>query len=399
MTLHKALVIAPLFALAVITDCGGGSSHTNTIVTSGSNVAQLTVNAGPAGGYVNGAFTSVQVCVPGTSTCQTVSGILVDTGSVGLRILSSALNVSLPQQNGSDGDPIVECLPFVSTFTWGPVQTADITIASETASAVPIQVIGGTNVAVPDACSDFEGTPRTPADTLGTLGTNGLLGVGSFPQDCGEGCTQTSGNVGLYYDCATSGCTVTNESLTAQVQNPVSLFATDNNGVIIELPSVDGSAATVTGSLVFGIGTQSNNGLGSATVYTLDSNGFITTQFDGQPYQNSFLDSGSNGIFFLDSATTGLLGCGGPDGFYCPTSTQNFSATNVGANGSSEQIKFGVADSNTLLGTDDSAFNQLAGPFPGAFDWGLAFFYGRNVFTSIDGASTPANTTGPYWAY
>ena len=51
------------------------------------------------------------------------------------------------------------------------------------------------------------------------------------------------------------------------------------------------------------------------------------------------------------------------------------------------ELKFSVADSNTLLSTDDSAFDQLAGPFPGAFDWGLAFFYGRNVFTSIDGAS------------
>jgi len=52
------------------------------------------------------------------------------------------------------------------------------------------------------------------------------------------------------------------------VQNPVTLFATDNNGVIIELPAVSGVETSVTGSLIFGIGTQSNNALGSATVYT-----------------------------------------------------------------------------------------------------------------------------------
>lgn len=393
MTQRRMLVASIFCSSAFLAGCGS-SSHTNTIVTSGPNVAQLTVNGGPIGGYVNGAFTSVQVCVPGTSNCQTISGILVDTGSVGLRILSSALTVSLPQQNGSDGNPIVECLPFVSTYTWGPVQTADVTIASESASAVPIQVIGGSNAAVPDGCSDFGGTPLSPANSLQDLGAEGLLGVGSFPQDCGEGCTQTSGNVGLYYDCATSGCTVANESLTAQVQNPVSLFATDNNGVIIELPKVDGEAATESGSLVFGIGTESNNGLGSAEIYTLNGEDNITTTYNGTQYQ-SFLDSGSNGIFFLDSSITGYQDC---NGFYCPSSTQNLSATNEGANGTSESVSFSVADAANLLDTDNNAFNQLAGPFGNEFDWGLSFFYGRNVFTAIDGASTPGGT-GPYWAY
>jgi hypothetical protein len=40
---------------------------------------------------------------------------------------------------------------------------------------------------------------------------------------------------------------------------------------------------------------------------------------------------------------------------------------------------------------------------PGFFDWGLPLFYGRSVFTAIDGASTLTSTgsivTGPYWAY
>ena len=45
------------------------------------------------------------------------------------------------------------------------------------------------------------------------------------------------------------------------------MFATDNNGVIIELPSISASGASNPsgGLLVFGIGTQSNNGLASAT--------------------------------------------------------------------------------------------------------------------------------------
>ena len=63
----------------------------------------------------------------------------------------------------------------------------------------------------------------------------------------------------------------TNVPLASQVQNPVTLFPTDNNGTIIELPSVAASGATsVTGSLIFGIDTQSNNQSGSQTVLTLN---------------------------------------------------------------------------------------------------------------------------------
>jgi Protein of unknown function (DUF3443) len=377
--------------LIMVAACGGGGGNHQTITTSGPNVQTITVNAGPDNDYVNGAFTSVVVCVPNTSNCQTIAGILVDTGSFGLRIVSSQLSLSLPQQTATDGNPVAECVPFVASYTWGPVQTADIQIAGESASAVPVQVLNDT-YPVPSQCPD--GLPS--ADTLQTLGAAGILGVGNFAQDCGTACAVTgSANPGLYYECPISGCVVTSEALANQVTNPVALFSTDNNGVIVELPAIDGSASTVTGSLVFGIGTQSNNGLGTANVYTLNQDADITTKFNGQSYPESFLDSGSNGIFFLDSAATGFPECGG---FYCPNSTQNLSASNIDANGTSESISFSVANADTLFGTGGTAFNQLAGEGPDAFDWGLSFFYGRNVFTAIDGASTPGGA-GPYWAY
>ena len=68
----------------------------------------------------------------------------------------------------------------------------------------------------------------------------------------------------------------------------------DNNGVILELAVTTGvGGGTASGSLVFGIGTQANNGLGSATVLTLDANlndpawtGFTTT-FNNVAYPNS----------------------------------------------------------------------------------------------------------------
>ena len=35
----------------------------------------------------------------------------------------------------------------------------------------------------------------------------------------------------------------------------------------------------------------------------------------------------------------------------------------------------------------------------GGFDWGLPFFFGRNVFVAIQGQSTRPGGTAPYWAY
>ena len=382
-----------------------GSGGGGTTTTSVSNVQPISVNAGPATGppnnqiYVDGAFTSVTLCVPGSTTnCQTISGILVDTGSSGLRILSSALTLQLPQQTDSSSNPIVECFPFVDGVTWGPVQTANLTIAGEQAKSLPIQVIGNASFpTVPAACTSL----GVPEDDLATLGANGILGIGNFAQDCGGGCTVSgSSNPGFYYSCPSSGCVVTEEAAQSQVPNPVTLFATDNNGVLIELPAVTANQASLSGSLIFGIGTQSNNALGSATVYTIStSTGNFNTTYNGVSYAGqAFLDTGSNGIYFLDSTTTGIPACATLTFWYCPASTENLTATNQGTNGATGTVNFAVSNAQTATNGTDAVIYGLAGPNTGQFDWGLPFFFGRNVFTAIDGASTPGGT-GPYWAY
>jgi hypothetical protein len=396
------------------TACGGGSSSSgssqNTITTTGTNILPIQVYSGPAVSlgiaYANGAFASATVCVPGTSTCQTIDGLLVDTGSYGLRIISSALTtVALPQQKDSGGNPVAECVQFIDSYTWGPVETADVQLGGETASALPIQVLSDTAFTAPTSSACNPNSGLASADTLPALGANGILGVGEFPQDCGEACVQggSSSPPDAYYSCPSSGCTAIFESLTLQVQNPVALFPKDNNGVIVELPAASGGLAeTVNGSLVFGIGTESNNGLGSATVYTADPNtGNFSTTFNGTDYDDeAFIDSGSNGYFFPDSGIPVCSSTSGASGFYCPTSTVNLSATNQGFTAGSGTVNFGIANAQTLFTDDpnDSAYSDLGGSASGNFDWGLPFFYGRNVYTSIAGTTAPGGAT-PYWAY
>jgi hypothetical protein len=191
------------------------------------------------------------------------------------------------------------------------------------------------------------------------------------------------------------------------VQNPVSLLPVDNNGVVIELPPVSaGGAASVGGTLVFGIGTATNNDLGGATVLPLDATTLsFTTLYLGQSYPESFIDSGSNALYFLDSTATGLPMCTDPssNSFYCPASAApvSFTATNEGIDGAESVVGFSVANTETLLENESAfAFDDLAGPSSSGqyFDWGVPFFFGRKVFSAIAGSAAPGGQT-PYFAY
>jgi len=412
----RVVALTLLAGSMVVVGCGGVSSSSDTGGGGGGGNAQnavaLSVDAGPPGtGFISAdvAYASVTLCVPGTNNCQTIDHIDVDTGSYGLRILKSALTLPLSQEG-----TLVECAQFVSFFTFGPVMMADVKMAGEAASNIPVQVIGdaGTNAGFPDipaACQNS--SPGGAADTLQTLGANGLLGIGSFIQDCGAACVSSTAP-GFYYSCPTpTTCAGATASLAQQVSNPVASFASDNNGVLIQLPAIasDLGQSTAAGTMVFGIGTQSNNALGSATIFEMDQFGDFTTVYNGQSYPGSFLDTGSNGIFFLTTALTGMPDCGGQlTGFYCPASTTNFATTTQGATGTSEAVAFKAANVNQLFFGNNTAFNDLTGNNPSCFvtptvtapcfDWGLPFFFGRNVFTAIEGRSTPAGS-GPYWAY
>ena len=407
--MHRTLAFA-LGSLLLLTSCGGGGYSSGGTTNPppppmGANVTTLTVDAGPAQS-INIPFITITVCAPNTTNCQTISGIEVDTGSYGLRIMASVLNASLlsalPQQMfAGTTSPVAECAQFADGYSWGPVMSADITISSEKASGIPIQVIGDPSFSqVPSDCSSV----GPQENTVSSFGANGLLGVGVFQQDCGNACA-SSVIAGTYYQCPTNGggCSGIIEPTNLQVSNPVASFAADNNGVIVDLPSVAaGGAATATGSLIFGIGTQSNNGLGSATILGTDpGTGTINVTFAGTQYPLSAIDSGSNAYFFADSSLT-ACGASTAPGFYCTPAT--ISATITTLNNTQLAATFDVGDAASMLQANPmaTAFPELAGPIPSTsaqtFDFGLPYFYGRKVYVALEN-TTAAGTAGPYVAY
>src|ERR1019366_2992406 len=173
--------------------------------------------------------------------------------------------------------------------------------------------------------------------------------------------------------------------LADQVQNPVALIAgTDNNGVAIQLPAVNPpGAVSASGTLYFGVGTQSNNPLGAATIFQLDSEygEYIDTQFAG----------------------TDLTG------FYCPASTTALTATIQGQSavgsptGTQVSVGFDIGNADSLLpqNATNAALRTLGGTgTTGSFDWGLPFFYGRTLYVVFEERSVSGSSqAGPYMAF
>jgi hypothetical protein len=390
---------------------------TNFSGGAGNNVATIVVAPGPAAAgsqTFNMPYVSVKVCDTGTpQKCAVIDNVQVDTGSAGLRLLSSALTsagLSLTPMKDGSNNPIEECHPFGGGYvSWGAVAAATITVGGETTGGatnpapIAVQVIDGSTP--PTDCTNSGAIQQSSVDDFDA---NGVLGVGLFPQDCGTVCATTMAN-SWYYSCPTpTTCTRTTVALAAQVVNPVTTFTTDNNGVAVQLQTLPaGGALTATGYLVFGIGTETNNGLSSgasANILTPNASGYISTQITGPTAQsavNGFFDSGSNTLLF---DTTDLAQCtGATAGFYCPDpppAPQSITVTNGGGAAISIDIA-NLADLLSNPATENNfAFDDIGAYTTGEFDWGLPFFYGRTVYTAIQDATVDGTPyTNGFYAY
>lgn len=384
----------------VIAASAGTISASTSLTVSGdaavANVVPISVNgslcsSSTSSGYINKACVSVTVCSPDGSACQTVNDILLDTGSYGLRIFKQALSGLSLTQVASGSGSLAGCVQFADgSSLWGPIEVAMVKLGNEPAVQVPIQVVDSSFGTRPSGCSNADATPAA-------AGLTGILGIGSFAEDCGAGCVNSANN-GMYYRCVGSSCTGTTVPLANQVKNPVASLSQDNNGILVQLPSVSlGGAASLSGSLVLGIGTRENNS-SSATVLPTDDNGYFTTLFNGVSSE-SFLDTGSNALFIPSLDPYNLPSCSSYTDWYCPSTTKTFSSTTVGAYGTpSLSVPFTVGKFTSLISSSNNVFGEIAGNSSFGFDWGLPFFMGRSVFVGFEGKSG-LGSTGPFVAY
>ncbi|QCP53249.1 DUF3443 family protein [Trinickia violacea] len=414
-----------LIAALALTACGGGGGSSGTAANSSSTTASPSTPAStptPAlasnqqlvivtqnsfNNAPNVPMTSVTICVPNTTNCQTINNVLVDTGSSGLRLQASVLNstfAALAPATATGGGSLAECAEFGSGYTWGSVRMLDVKLASETASNIPVQIAGDSVGPVPTSnCSGSQAM-----DTPSIMGANGILGIGTQAEDC-SGCTSSTTGTPSYYSCTSSStaCTPVLTPTSSLVVNPVAHFATDNNGVALQLPAVATTAPAIFGTLTFGIGTQSNNQLGSAQIFTTQAGThYFSSNLNGNSTPFTIIDSGTNNYFLPN---TGLPVCASTS-WLCPTVPWVIAGTLQGVSGTNASVSFDIVSEQTLHATGNWVQNSLGAdstpstPLTATFgtgqlaDLGLPFFFGRTVYTAIQGHSTPGGT-GPYVAF
>lgn len=431
--------------------CGGSSTETTiiggglnggvsgTVISAdsptGANTTEIVVDTGPASGFALGAanipYVTVTLCKPGSTTeCAVIDHVFLDTGSIGLRVFRGsvaalglpALNLPADAASSTPAGPAAECYPFVLGAVWGPLAKADVRIGGELAPDLPIQVIddaAAPTLTPPQDC--LNAANGGLLNTAASLQANGILGIGMVRYDCGLNCVSGNyaGGFTLYYSCpnGSAGCVPAAVPGDLQMQNPIASFVpgaggvANNNGSAIVLPAVPALGAwQVKGRLVFGIGTQTNNQIPpTAKIYPVDANPandatYLTlgTAVGAKSYPASYIDSGSNALFFDDPAIA--MGCGSSSGstggWYCPANVVRNTATIIGSDGTRGSIELTIANADALFGTGNVGFANLggsAGQGADTFVWGLPFFYGRTVLTSIWGQALSAN--GPWNAF
>ncbi len=384
---HAAVLVLALLLGAGLGGCGGGSSSSLA-----ANQMRLTVEENPEVDAINpgGAmrdqpYVSILVC-DASEHCVTVPYVEVDSGSTGLRLRYKALaGLDLQPVATASGAQLDDCAPFVGGYVWGSVEQAYVQLGDEPRMQLPIQVYGSGGPAVPVAkdCTLF----GNDTGKLLTLGGNGILGI--------QGLVQAPT---YYFACAGTSCTYKPSIPSAdEVINPVaSLDDSDDNGVILTLPSVPASGAVMAqGTLTFGLDTRDDNRTTGFVPIATDAYYNMTVTAQGVSFPDSTIDSGTNGYsgaFNLpyDPATTG----------FDPASPQALTLTLSNAAGTLPDVSvpstIDIANSDLLLAGSNYALDDV-----GSYDSsstavlvGLPYFFGRSIAYVMSG-KTSGLGTGP----
>ncbi len=451
--------VAVLGAIVLLFACGGGDSTTTTVSGSGlNNLGQspavttnpvqtdnnllVSVSDGPNGFQIspnaNILYATVTVCSStDTRNCVNIDHVQVDTGSVGLRVLASKVkSLNLQPVDISSPTQVLhawECFPFVIGGLWGPTAKAVVGLGRQTTGEVAIHLIEDetdpTKALQPPADCDKAADGKI-LNNAGSLGSNGILGIGSTNLDCGGVCldgsyagfvqyygcppgTTDSGQGTTHFDSCSTPKNPAKVDANLQVSNPISAFVDSrfSNGVVLVMPAVgDPGAASASGELIFGVDTVaggaalSNNRrpTGANKVFLgvdwTNQNAYlnITTRLTlggiVQTFDSSYLDTGTNGLFFSDSSKSPVTPCPTPDGipvWYCPKSLMTLDAMLSDGGGTFQNqvgVQFQLANAEALFSTSNTAFSGAAGTAPfgsTTFAWGMPFFYGKRVYMSI----------------
>jgi hypothetical protein len=343
--------------------------------------------------------------------------------------LGSTDSSKISQINEPSDNPDAVCVLFGIGAEWGPVGKADVKLGSLTASNVRFMMIDSTYGSIPS----YSGCASSTLDTSPSAdGYNGIIGVGLFTTDCGaDGCDPSStsyygcpsgtncslAKVGLNYTSVSSsgasGLTNNGSIATAyQVQNPIAQMPTGyNNGTAITLPSLSTCGASVVkGYMALGVASVTNNTpsttptiikAASSTISGSIVAGYMYTDWNGYEY-NGLIDSGTSTWAIVPNSD--LSDCGGSySGFLCPSDTPSLSASMVAADNSvTKSISFTIGNAESLFNSSNTAYPSLGTSLSSSSDlfiWGLPFFYGRTVYTVINGKTATGVGTGPLWAY
>ncbi len=400
-----------LFASLQLVGCGGGGGVVPPTVTptislanpaTGSNVVPVSIRqleSNTATITANTPYVSVTLCDT-SNNCQTIPNVMVDTGSAGLRLYANRITLNLPGIPSGSGT-LAACAQFASGYAWGSMHMATVKIGGEvTTTPIPVQYLNDPALtAAPSTCAqqgiDFAARFAPVA--------NGILGISNFIHDCGVGCTAAtpaSQRPAMYFACDNGTCTATSAALSQQGTNPIAAFPVDNNGSILTLPAVPlpGGAVAATGTLVFGIGTQTNNALSAnAQVFPIDRDAYISGTIDGVSGRG-FIDSGSNGYFLdLDPGVT-LCTPSAASSWYCPSNPVVIHAQLAGATSAQALV---IGNAQSMFNTQFTALPALGGTAAVAqfADLGLPFFYGRSIATGLEGEGADSSAPYGYWAF
>ena len=397
------VLVLSLFAL-LAAGCSGSStssmpgptpSPTPSPAVVPSNQVALVAHT-PNSGF-NRLTVTVTVCVPGTTNCHDIPNIMVDTGSVGLRLQGFALpaDLILPAKRYlPDGGQLAECELFGGGDAWGMVSLADIKIGGAKASNMAVHVISSDSARQPAECPSGSST------------SNGTLGIGITETDCANACIQPAyygeklGWHHRFFSCTDTACKGINGAVDAtyQLQNPTSILDGGiYNGAVLDLPAIPGDvAAEVTGTLTFGVNVNAASGMSNPTVATLNSSGEVTTTFNGVTFDASYFDSGTQ---TYSIGSTAFTPCNSLDlyGPFCVAPVQELTASITGGDGVAHDVTFKVG------GFPSTGISALAADFGNKtpnFVWGAPFFFGKRVAIVRRGQSVSGmKDSGPLYAW